>query len=138
MVDVVDKQTRSRMMSGIRGRDTKPEIIVRKYLHGAGFRFRLSPKDVFGKPDIVLPKYRTVVFVHGCFWHRHIGCKIATTPKSNIDFWLEKFDKNVARDKLVQARLRKERWKVIIIWACQINEKKLVTLCSRIQETHLC
>ena len=134
MVDVVDKETRSRMMSGIRGRDTKPEIIVRKYLHRSGFRFRLSPKDVFGKPDIVLSKYRTAVFVHGCFWHRHAGCKIATTPKSNVEFWLEKFDKNVARDKLVQARLRKEDWKVIIIWACQINEKKLASVCDRIRQ----
>ena len=134
MVDVVDKETRSRMMSGIRGRDTKPEIIVRKYLHAAGFRFRLSPKDVFGKPDIVLPKYRTAIFVHGCFWHRHTGCKIATTPKSNIEFWLEKFVKNVARDKLVQVRLRKEGWKVIIIWACQINEKKLASVCGRIRK----
>jgi len=134
MVDVVDKETRSRMMSGIRGRDTKPEIIVRKFLHWAGFRFRLSPNDVFGKPDIVLPKYRTAVFVHGCFWHRHAGCKIATTPKSNTGFWLEKFGKNVARDKLVQARLRKEGWKVIIIWACQINEKKLASVCDRIRK----
>ena len=134
MVDVVDKETRSRMMSGIRGRDTKPEIIVRKYLHAAGFRFRLSPKDVFGKPDIVLPKYRTAIFVHGCFWHRHTGCKIATTPKSNIEFWLEKFDKNVARDKLVQARLRKEGWKVIVVWACQINEKELASVCGRIRK----
>lgn len=134
MVDAVDKETRSRMMSGIRGRDTEPEILVRKYLHAAGLRFRLSSKDVFGKPDIVLPKYRTVVFVHGCFWHRHAGCKFATKPKSNVKFWCEKFDSNVARDKLVGLHLRKEGWKVIIIWACQISEKKLASVCDRIRK----
>ena len=133
MSDIVDKATRSRMMSGIRGRDTKPEIIVRKYLHRSGLRFRLSPKDVFGRPDIVLRKYRVVVFVHGCFWHRHTDCKVATTPKSNVGFWLNKFDQNVARDKVVQTHLRKEGWKVIVVWACQINEKKLASVCDRIR-----
>lgn len=134
MVDTVNKETRSRIMSGIRGRDTKPEIHVRKYLHRAGFRFRLSPRQVFGKPDVVLRKYGTVVFVHGCFWHRHEKCKLSGMPKSNKRFWMKKFKANIARDKLVQARLRKEGWKVIIIWACQINEKKLASVCDRIRK----
>lgn len=102
MADVVDRATRRRMMSGIRGRDTKPEITDRKYLHAAGMRFRLAPKNLPGKPDIVLPKYRIVVFVHGCFWHRHEGCKYAATPKTNLQFRQKKFEANTARDKLVR------------------------------------
>ena len=98
MTDVVDRATRSRMMSGIRGRDTKPEKQVRSFLHRAGLRFRLHA-SLPGKPDLVFPKHGAVVFVHGCFWHRHAGCRYATTPSSNVDFWQAKFDANVARDK---------------------------------------
>jgi DNA mismatch endonuclease (patch repair protein) len=132
MVDVVDKATRSRMMSGIRGRDTKPEIVVRKFLHAAGFRFRLSPKNMFGKPDILLPKHRTAVFVHGCFWHRHPRCRYATTPATNAAFWCAKFEANVARDSVVRKHLRREGWKVIVIWECQITEKNLRNLGRKI------
>lgn len=131
-MDVVDKETRSRMMATIRGRDTKPEITVRKYLHNSGFRFRLSPKNILGKPDIVLPKYRTVIFVHGCYWHRHLGCRFATKPKTNKLFWNKKFESNIARDKVVTKQLRKEGWKVLVIWECQMNDKRLQTLRNRI------
>lgn len=132
MVDVVDKITRSRMMAGIRGHDTKPEIAVRKFLHGAGFRFRLSPSNLIGKPDIVLPKYKAVVFVHGCYWHRHSGCIYATTPKTNVKFWINKFDSNVERDKTVISHLKKDGWKVIVIWGCHIDNKHLIAIRNRI------
>lgn len=131
MADIVDKETRSRMMSGIRGKNTKPELEVRSYLHRAGLRFRLHAK-LPGKPDLVLPKYRTVVFVHGCFWHRHKGCRFATTPASNAAFWQEKFDANVRRDMLVKKALRKLGWQVQVIWGCQLSQKKLESLASGI------
>src|SRR5690554_2960017 len=98
-MDIVDESTRSRMMSAIGGRNTKPEIIVRKFLHARGFRFRLHVKDLPGRPDIVLPKWKACVFVHGCFWHRHANCRYATTPKTRPEFWAEKFRENVARDQ---------------------------------------
>jgi DNA mismatch endonuclease (patch repair protein) len=132
MADVVDRATRSRMMSGIRGRDTKPELIVRRYLHSAGFRFRLAPKNLIGKPDIVLPKHRTVVFVHGCFWHRHKGCRYAAVPATNKLFWAEKFAVNVKRDRHVQRQLRKDGWQVLVIWECQCSAQKLDTLRKKI------
>src|SRR5690348_13819912 len=105
MADIVDKETRSRMMSGIRGKNTKPEMIVRSFLHRAGLRFRLYAK-LPGKPDLAFPKFRTVVFVHGCFWHRHKRCRFATTPASNSAFWQEKFEANMRRDMLVKKELR--------------------------------
>lgn len=132
MVDVVDRATRSRMMSGIRGRDTKPELIVRKYLHAAGLRFRLAPKNLPGKPDIVLPKYRTVAFVHGCFWHRHESCKFATVPATRPKFWLKKFADNVARDERVAKALEQTGWRVFVIWECEITAQKLAALKRRI------
>lgn len=132
-MDVVDKATRSRMMSGIRGKDTKPELIVRGFLHGEGLRFRLHAK-LPGKPDLVLPRYRTVVFVHGCFWHRHKGCQFATTPASNVAFWQEKFAANVRRDVEVKNVLRKLGWRVLIVWSCQLNERKLQSLVGRIRK----
>lgn len=128
MADVVDKATRSRMMSGIRGRDTKPELRVRRYLHAAGFRFRLSPRDVFGKPDIVLPKYRAVVLVHGCYWHRHEGCRYATMPASNTELWQAKFEANKRRDREVEERLRSEDWNVQVVWECDLSDRRLQRL----------
>jgi len=125
LVDVVDKKTRSRMMSGIRGKNTRPEIAVRRYLHAHGFRFRLHRKDLPGKPDVVLPKYRTAIFVHGCYWHRHDGCKYATTPSSNREFWQRKFRENVERDRRDQARLADAGWNVLVIWECQIDENHM-------------
>lgn len=119
------------MMSGIRGKDTKPELVVRSFLHRAGLRFRLHAK-LPGKPDLVFPKYRTVVFVHGCFWHRHKGCRFATTPASNAEFWQEKFDANVRRDAFVKKTLRKLGWQVRVIWACQLNPRKLELLAAEV------
>lgn len=121
-------------MSGIRGRDTKPELIVRSYLHKAGLRFRLHT-NLRGKPDLVFPKYRTVVFVHGCFWHRHERCKYAATPSSNTAFWKKKFAENVERDEAVQKALRKAGWRVLILWECQLSEKRLRGLEARIKRT---
>lgn len=132
MADVVDKETRSRMMSGIRSKNTKPELVVRSYLHRAGLRFRLHTK-LPGKPDLVFPKHRTVLFVHGCFWHRHKGCQFTTIPASNTAFWLEKFESNVRRDARVKKQLQNLGWNVISIWSCQLNERKLNTLVAQIR-----
>lgn len=132
-MDVVDRVTRSRMMSGIRGKDTKPERIVRDFLHHAGLRFRLHTK-LPGKPDLVLPKYRTVIFVHGCFWHRHAGCRFTTTPASNTEFWREKFAANVQRDARVKRQLEEQRWWVEVVWSCQLSESELPKLASRIRK----
>jgi len=107
MVDFLSPTERSERMSRIRGKDTKPELALRKVLHGLGLRYRLHGAGLAGKPDLVFPRYKAVVFVHGCFWHRHTGCNIATTPKSNTPFWTEKFDKNVPRDARVAAELEK-------------------------------
>lgn len=109
-------------MSLIKSKDTKPEKLLRSALHRLGLRFRLQGKGLPGRPDIVLPKYKSVVFVHGCFWHCHEGCKVAHLPKSNVDFWQKKFDANVARDKSNQDKLEQLGWKVIVIWECEISE----------------
>lgn len=121
MADVVDSQTRSRMMSNIHSRDTKPELLVRKYLHACGFRFRLNVRSLPGTPDLVLTKWHTVIFVHGCFWHRHPGCSFAYTPKSRHAFWLEKFEKNVARDAAAIKALEEAGWRVIVVWECSLR-----------------
>jgi DNA mismatch endonuclease, patch repair protein len=106
-------------MSRIRGKDTKPELRVRSQLHRMGYRFRLHRKDLPGRPDIVLPKYDTVIFVHGCFWHRHKGCRFAYTPKTRVEFWETKFEQNVRRDRRNEAALRKRGWRIIRIWECE-------------------
>src|SRR5690606_3727417 len=129
---VVDQATRSRMMSGIRGRDTKPEIAVRRYLHAAGLRFRLSPRNLPGRPDIVLPKHNAVVFVHGCFWHRHLGCKYTTNPATRPAFWKRKFAENVARDQRVQLQLKEAGWRVFVVWDCELTPRKLAALTGKI------
>ena len=119
-------------MSRIKGKDTKPEKIVRSILHKNGFRFRLNRKDLPGKPDIVLPKYKSVVLVHGCFWHRHPRCKLAYNPKSRVKFWQNKFSENIERDKFVKKELRKKGWKVIVVWECEIrNIEKLKKILSK-------
>lgn len=128
MTDVVDSKTRSRMMSGIRGRDTKPELVVRKFLHSRGLRYRIAPKNLPGKPDIVLPRYRVAVFINGCFWHRHEGCRYAATPTTRADFWQKKFDANVARDKRAYEQLANLGWRVIVIWECELNTERLQAL----------
>lgn len=109
-------------MSRIRGKDTHPEVLVRSLLHGLGYRFRLNRKDVPGKPDLVLPKYQTAIFVHGCFWHRHSGCRFASTPKTNMEFWQKKFARNMARDQEVSEALRMSGWKQMTIWECELSD----------------
>jgi DNA mismatch endonuclease (patch repair protein) len=110
-------------MSHIRGKDTKPEEIVRKYLFSKGYRYRKNDRRYPGKPDIVLPKYHTVIFVHGCFWHRHLGCRYATTPSTNREFWQKKFEQNIARDKEVEEQLEADGWNVIVVWECELSRK---------------
>lgn len=134
MIDVVDKATRSRMMSCIRGKNTRPELTVRSFLHRAGLRFRLHAK-LPGKPDLVLPKHRTVVFVHGCFWHRHENCRYCTIPANNAAFWQEKFADNVRRDARVKQQLQELGWRVLVIWSCQLNEHELSKLVTMIRES---
>lgn len=133
-MDVVDRATRSRMMSGIRGKDTQPELTVRSFLHRAGLRFRLHAK-LPGKPDLVLPKYHAAVFVHGCFWHRHEGCRYATTPASNAAFWQEKFAANVRNDTKVKQQLQALGWRVLVIWSCELDERKLTKLAATIRKS---
>ena len=133
-MDRISKEHRSWNMSRIRSGDTKPERIVRSVLHGQGYRFRLHRKDLPGKPDIVLPKYKTVIFVHGCFWHRHKGCKYAYMPKTRQDFWKTKFNSNMKRDKNVQKQLTLIGWKILIIWECELS--KIKTLMNKL-ENHL-
>ncbi|PSJ22143.1 very short patch repair endonuclease [Halomonas sp. ND22Bw] len=123
MTDVVDSETRSRMMSAIRGKNTSPELAVRRYLHARGFRFRLHRRDLPGNPDLVLPKYRLVIFVHGCFWHRHEGCFYATSPATRKDFWRRKLDGNVERDRRQQAELIETGWRVLVIWECGLKHQ---------------
>jgi len=117
-MDRISKERRSWNMSRIRSKDTKPELLVRSLLHRNGFRFRLHRRDLPGTPDIVLPKYKTVIFVHGCFWHRHRGCRFAYQPRSNRGFWAMKFRHNVARDRGVRRRLRRLGWHVVVTWEC--------------------
>lgn len=118
MADIVPRHVRSRMMSSIRSRDTKPEMKLRKALHARGFRYRLHDARLPGKPDLVFPRYHAVLFVHGCFWHRHGGCKYATIPSSNVGFWRTKLEKNVVRDGRVIEALRADGWRVGIVWEC--------------------
>ena len=122
MADKLTREKRSWNMSRIRGKDTEIEIKVRKYLFSQGFRFRKNVADMPGKPDIVLPKYKTVIFIHGCYWHRHAGCKNCTTPSTNRDFWLDKFEKNIKNDSKHQQELEAAGWKVLILWECEIED----------------
>jgi len=127
-MDRISPEHRSWNMSRIHSGNTKPEIIVRSLLHRMGCRFRLHRKDLPGKPDIVLPKYRTVIFVHGCFWHRHSGCRYAYTPKSRINFWEEKFSRNIERDHEAKDKLKILNWKVLTIWECETRDmQSLIT-----------
>ncbi|MDC7710062.1 very short patch repair endonuclease [Vogesella indigofera] len=125
MTDVVDKQTRSRMMSGIRSTNTQPEIAVRHVLHAAGLRYRLHVPSLPGKPDIVLRRHKLCIFVHGCFWHRHAGCKLTSTPVTRREFWLEKFTQNVLRDRAAIESLQQQGWRVFILWECGIRKQSL-------------
>lgn len=124
MNDVHNSSARSYNMSKIKGKNTKPELCVRKYLHAVGLRFRIHRKDLPGKPDIVLPKYKTIIFVHGCFWHGHKGCKYFVLPKTRTDWWKNKIDQNRINDEINQGKLQRSNWKVIIIWECELKPKK--------------
>jgi DNA mismatch endonuclease (patch repair protein) len=119
--DIVDQPTRSRMMAAIKGRNTKPELAMRRALHSRGLRFRLHVKNIAGRPDLVFPKFKAVVFVHGCFWHRHEGCKYSTTPSTRPVFWQAKFRQNIARDSTVRAELLRSGWRVSTAWECALR-----------------
>jgi DNA mismatch endonuclease, patch repair protein len=131
VVDKLTAEKRSWNMSRIKGKNTAPERIVRSKLHKLGYRFRLHPKHLPGKPDLVMPKYRMIVFVNGCFWHRH-HCKYAYTPKTRKDFWEEKFKKNIERDQAVLAKLKSLGWNVLTIWECETFDD--ITLQNRIED----
>ena len=126
-MDTVNKEKRSWMMSRVKSKDTKPEKIVRSMIHRMGFRFRKNRRDLPGSPDIVFPKYRKVIFIHGCFWHGHKNCSKASRPSSNEEFWSDKLDTNIQRDRKKVRELKKQGWKVLIIWECQIKDEKRLT-----------
>lgn len=135
MVDNISKKERSRVMSLVKQKDTGPEIAVRSFLHRRGFRYRLHDKRLPGKPDMVFPKYKCVLFIHGCFWHGHHdpNCKLARTPKSNIKFWKEKVVSNQKRDERNISKLKKMGWRVLLVWECQIRETRVLeTLVQKI------
>ena len=123
MVDVVDPVTRSRMMANIRGKNTRPEIALRRALHALGLRFRLHGKRLPGTPDIVLPRWKAAIFVHGCFWHRHEGCRFASSPATRREFWEDKFAANVSRDRRDQELLVNTGWRVRVIWECDLKSR---------------
>ncbi len=134
MTDTISKERRSWNMSRIRGKNTKPELIVRSMLHRMGYRFRLHRKNLPGCPDIVLPKHRTVIFVHGCYWHRHPRCRYAYEPKSRTEFWNRKFQENVKRDKKNQAQLEELGWRVRVVWECEVKDPEA---CARLLRNEL-
>jgi len=113
------------MMSGIQSKNTKPEMLVRRYLHAQGFRYRLHTRELPGSPDLVLPKYHVVIFVHGCFWHRHASCRFATQPASNIERWETKFQSNLERDAKNMAALQAKGWRVLVVWECELKREPL-------------
>jgi DNA mismatch endonuclease, patch repair protein len=134
-MDVVDVATRSRMMSAVRSRNTAPEMRVRRFLHACGFRYRLHVRALPGCPDIVLPKFRTAIFVHGCFWHQHSGCAKARLPTSNSAFWADKLARNVARDRAAIYSLEQDGWRVLVVWECETRQQEqLHDLASTIRD----
>ena len=141
MTDVHSKETRSFNMSKIRSKDTKPELLVRRFLHGLGFRYKLHVKDLPGKPDLVLPKYKVVIFVHGCFWHGHTGCKYFVIPKTRTDWWSDKIAKNKAKDKSSVEKLIELGWKIIEVWECELKStmriQTLTELSKRIKQKNI-
>ncbi len=134
MVDIVDAETRSRMMRNIRGKDTKPELLLRRALHARGFRYRLHQKGLPGRPDLVFPKYRAAVFVHGCFWHRHPRCPKATTPATREDFWQNKFAENTARDRRNIDQLQSVGWRVLVVWECELAREAFVPTVQHVSD----
>ena len=126
MADNHSKEVRSKNMSHIRSTNSKPEEIVRKYLFSKGFRYRKNVRTLPGCPDIVLPKYHTVIFIHGCFWHRHPGCRQATMPSTNVEFWREKFKRNVDRDRNTEKQLKELGWNLIVVWECELKSNRFL------------
>jgi|SRR5579884_128933 len=121
-MDTISRSQRSALMAGVRVKDTKPEIVVRRLLYRLGYRFRVCRKDLPGKPDVVLPKWKTAILVHGCFWHQHEGCPKAARPTTNVEFWDRKLDRNVERDKEDVAGLTALGWRVLVVWECRIRD----------------
>lgn len=147
MADIVSPERRSKNMSAIRSKDTKPEIYLRKLLFAKGYRYRIAEKSIPGHPDMFLRKYNTAIFVHGCFWHRHQNCKYAYTPKSRVEFWQKKFDDNLRRDAAVRKELQEKEIKCLVVWECTIKQMmkhpqfmhQVVSQCSEfIQSDKLC
>lgn len=138
MTDIKSKEERSKNMSAIKGKNTKPEILVRKYLFKQGFRYRVNVSTMAGKPDIVLSKYKTVVFVNGCFWHLHKDCKYFVWPKQNADFWQKKLNSNVERDIRNYKLLKDEGWKVLVVWECELKRDKEETLKKLVKKIKGC
>lgn len=140
MADVHDKKTRSYNMSRIRAKDTKPEMLVRRFLHAQGFRYKLHDKSLPGKPDLVLPKYKTVIFIHGCFWHGHEGCRYYVVPKTRTEWWLNKINGNRANDEKAIKALKREGWQVIILWECDLkrasNGETLLGVIKKLQNRY--
>ncbi|WP_025310947.1 very short patch repair endonuclease [Roseicyclus elongatus] len=131
-MDVFDEETRSRVMASVRGRDTKPEMAVRRYLHARGLRFRLHRRDLPGRPDLVFPSRRVAVFVHGCFWHQRPGCRRAKLPRTRADFWRRKLEGNVERDAAALAELEAGGWTALVVWECEVGPEALEALYERI------
>ncbi|MGX7953557.1 very short patch repair endonuclease [Tsuneonella sp. HG249] len=134
MADIVDPETRSRMMAGIRGRNTRPELALRHALHAAGYRYRLHRRDLPGSPDLVFSQYRAVIFVNGCFWHRHEGCRFATTPATRTEFWQQKFDANVERDVRNRNELSTAGWRTGIVWECSLKTLGAEEMVTRVAD----
>ena len=134
MVDIVNAETRSRMMRNIRGKDTKPELLLRRALHARGFRYRLHQKGLPDRPDLLFPKYRAAVFVHGCFWHRRLGCPKATTPATREDFWQNKFYENTARDRRNIEQLLSVGWRVLVVWECKLSRHAIAQTVQRVSD----
>lgn len=132
MTDILSPEERSRLMASVRSKDTKPEMRVRKLVHGLGFRYRLHGKPLPGSPDLVLPKYKSVIFVHGCYWHRHPGCKEASMPKTNAEFWQRKFEENITRDRRNLDDLNQLGWRSLVVWECETEN--LGSLSGRITD----
>jgi DNA mismatch endonuclease (patch repair protein) len=135
MADVHSKEIRSYNMSRIKSKDTKPELLVRKFLHKNGFRYRLHIKDMPGKPDIVLTKYKTVIFIHGCFWHGHEGCRYYVVPKTRTEWWLNKINGNIANDTKAKTLLKATDWKIINLWECELKKTAIDTTFSNLLAT---
>lgn len=127
-MDIVDAAVRSRMMSNVRGKDTKPEMMIRKFLHARGLRFRIHRRDLPGRPDLVLPQWKAAVLVHGCFWHGHRGCRYFKVPTTRIEFWSAKLAANASRDQASEAALAEIGWRVLVVWECAIRDHPEETL----------